>query len=121
MKTILVVDDEHDILLTVELVLMTEGYRVIKASNGSEALARLAEMRPDLILMDVMMPVLSGLDALKKIRLDKEYKTIPVVLMSAIQPRVAQKEYNWNGFLRKPFEIDPLLDVIERLIKESRS
>ncbi len=119
MKTILAVDDEHDILLVVDLVLSEANYHVVKASNGKEALARLAESKPVVVLMDIMMPVMSGLDTLKAIKADPEYRKIPVVLMSALAPKVSREEYPWDAFLRKPFEIDELMATIERLTKKA--
>ena len=118
MTTILVVDDEHDILLAVDLVLSEAGYKVITAPNGKEALARMAEVRPALVLMDIMMPVLGGLDTLKAMTADPEYGTIPVVMMSAIIPRVSRNEYPWADFLKKPFELDSLYEVVERILKK---
>lgn len=115
MRTILAVDDEHDILLVIDLLLSEANFTVVKASNGKEALARLAETRPEVVLMDIMMPVMSGLDTLKIIKADPDYQKIPVVLMSALSPRVSREEYPWDAFLRKPFEIDELLGTIERL------
>ncbi|MGZ3695031.1 MAG: response regulator [Bdellovibrionota bacterium] len=121
MRTILVVDDEHDILLVVDLLLSEANFNVVKASNGKEALARLAEIRPELVLMDVMMPVMGGLDTLKVIKADPEYKTIPVILMSALPPRISQQEYKWDGFLQKPFEIHELMSTIERVTGGKKS
>lgn len=115
MKTILVVEDEQDILLTIELILAPEGYEVVTAANGREALARLAECLPSLVIMDVMMPVQNGLDTLKVMRGDPDYAKVPVLLMSAAKVQATQKEYRWNDFLRKPFEIDELLAAVLRL------
>lgn len=115
MKTILVVEDEQDILLTIELILEPEGYEVVTAANGREALARLAERQPALVVMDVMMPVQNGLDTLKLMRADPDYAAVPVLLMSAAKVQAAQAEYGWNEFLRKPFEIDELLEAVLRL------
>jgi two-component system phosphate regulon response regulator PhoB len=115
MKSILVVEDEHDILLTIELILDPEGYHVVKAANGVEALARLAETKPALVIMDVMMPVQNGLDTLLIMRADPDYKNVPVLLMSAAKVQVDQKKFGWTDFLRKPFEIDQLLESVARL------
>ncbi|RZA02008.1 MAG: response regulator, partial [Proteobacteria bacterium] len=114
MKTILVVEDEQDILLTIELILEPEGYEVVTAANGREALARLAERLPALVVMDVMMPVQNGLDTLKIMRADADYAEVPVLLMSAARVQVSKEEYRWSEFLRKPFEIDELIDAVHR-------
>ena len=116
MRSILVVDDEHDILLALELILSEEGFQVIKAHNGREALARLAEVRPAMVLLDSMMPVMSGLETIKAMKADPEYSRIPIVLMSAVAPRVSRDEYPWDVFLRKPFEIEGLMSVIHAVI-----
>ena len=115
MKTILVVEDEQDILLTIGLILEPEGYEVVSAVNGREALARLAEKTPALVIMDVMMPVQNGLDTLRIMRADPEYAQVPVLLMSAAKVQAEQKDYGWSDFLRKPFEIDELLEAVARL------
>jgi CheY-like chemotaxis protein len=115
MNSILVVDDEHDIVFAVGLVLEEFGYRMISAANGKDALARMAEAKPALVLMDIMMPVLGGLETLKLIKSDPEYSDVPVVMMSAMIPRVSREDYPWDDFLRKPFELDGLQEVIDRL------
>jgi CheY-like chemotaxis protein len=116
MKSILIVDDEHAILLALEMVLTDEGYSVRTALNGKQALERLAEQRPDVVLLDVMMPVLSGPETIKHMKSDPEYAQIPIVLMSAVFPQFTQEEFPWDAFLRKPFEITRILAVIESVI-----
>ena len=117
MKSILVVDDEYDIAVALELLLAGEGYRVTIAPNGKEALDRIAEARPDLVFMDVMMPVLTGLEAVKIIKADPHLSTIPVVLMSAVVPRASQDDYKWDLFLRKPLDVDRILDAVAQFFK----
>lgn len=116
MKSIVIADDEYDIALALELLLMGEGYRVILASDGMEALKRAGESNPDLIILDVMMPKLTGLEALKILRADPKSASIPVILMSAVLPKVRQEEYRWSAFVRKPFDVDQVLAVIGELL-----
>jgi CheY-like chemotaxis protein len=116
MKTILIVDDEHDIVLALELFLLEEGYEVRIAHNGREALERLAEGRPDLVLMDVMMPIMSGTETIRHMKEDDEYSKIPIVLMSAVWPHFEKADCPWNAFLRKPFEIDLVLLTLKEVL-----
>lgn len=116
MRTILVVDDEQDIILALEILLAEEGYEIITANNGRQALERLAERRPDLVLIDVMMPILSGPETIAKMRADSEYAEIPVVLMSAIKPQVDLQKLKIAAFIRKPFEIDTILKTIDQVL-----
>jgi DNA-binding response OmpR family regulator len=80
--TVLVVDDEDDIVALMRDFLEAEGYRVLTAANGHDALATLGESRIDCVLLDVMMPVLSGFDVLRRIR---EHNPVPVLFLSARQ------------------------------------
>ena len=109
MSTVLVVDDEFDILEAVTGILELEGYRVLSASNGAQALSTMQQALPDLVLADLMMPVMDGLELLKAMGADAQLSRVPVVLMRALQPKVSQKEYGWRAFLQKPFDLEALL------------
>jgi CheY-like chemotaxis protein len=108
MKTILVVDDEFDMTGTLRAILEGEGYRVETCADGREALDRVSVARPDLIIMDVMMPVLSGFEVLLAMRRTSGLETIPVILMSSVMLGVKRDEYRWQAYLRKPFRLDDL-------------
>lgn len=114
MKTILVVEDEFDVQQVVADVLRDEGYEVSVCSTGREALQRLSEFRPDVVLMDVMMPVLSGLQVLEVMRKTPGLDQVPVILMSETIPRGAEPA-SWQLFLKKPFRLEHLLDAVTRL------
>src|SRR5712675_3369571 len=79
-KTILIVDDEFGILEVLEFILRDAGFKVVSAVNGQEALARLEETRPDLAIVDFMMPILDGNGVIKAIRSDKRLRDIPIIL-----------------------------------------
>ena len=113
MTTVLVVDDEFDILEALKGILELEGYRVLAAQNGAQALRAMQEASPDLVLADLMMPVMDGLELLKAARADPRLAKVPVVLMSALRPKVAQSEYGWRAFLQKPFDLDALLALVK--------
>ena len=114
MKTILIVEDEFDVQQVVADVLRDEGYEVSVCSTGREALKLLSEFRPDLVLMDVMMPVLSGVQVLEVMRKTPGLDRVPVILMSETIPKTAQP-YSWQLFLKKPFRLEHLLDAVTRL------
>jgi CheY-like chemotaxis protein len=117
MKCILVVDDEVDIAEVLASVLSDAGYRVIPAPNGKQALARLDEVKPHLIMTDFMMPVLGGEALIATLQADPRHRDIPVVVMTSVPERtVAQRSDGYAGFLRKPFRIRDVLAVIEQLI-----
>lgn len=117
MKTILVVDDERDLLSAVAGVLRDEGYDVCECADATEALEYLATRRPDVALVDVMMPVMSGLELLQRMRSMPALDGVPVVLMSAAGDlsdarRGADKP---DAFLKKPFQLKRLLATVAQL------
>jgi CheY-like chemotaxis protein len=104
-KTVLLVDDDDDVRLVCELSLRKlGGYRVVTARSGAEALERAAETPPDVILMDVVMPEMTGLETLQALRARPSTQAIPVVLMSARHFDAAPP--GAAGVLSKP--IDPM-------------
>ncbi|WP_224247714.1 response regulator [Hyalangium gracile] len=116
MTRVLVVDDETAIVDALEDILSMEGYEVMSAFNGQEGLMRMSERTPDLVLLDLMMPVMSGAQLLGRIRQDPKLRDIPVVVMSA--GRIAEEERrNASAVLPKPFELDALLDTLARYLR----
>ncbi len=115
MKKVLIVDDEPALRDVVSAVLTDEGYHVAAVADGRLALNYLVHERPDLILMDVMMPGLNGYDTFRAIRAQTEIRHIPVVMMSAAAPQ-ASLDPSISGYLPKPFDLERLLAMIARLI-----
>lgn len=114
MRTVLVVDDEWAVADVLEALLGDEGYRVVTASNGAQALRRLDETRPDLVIADFMMPVLDGAGLVKALRERPDTAAIPVVLMSSLpEAAVAERCTGYQAFLRKPFRIAEVLAVLD--------
>jgi len=117
MKTILVVDDEYAILDALRAFLEDEGYRVVTASDGREALVRLRESIPDVILLDMMMPFMDGRDALRAIRAEPAWQSIPVVLMSAgLRALAASAPLGPTAVLHKPFGVDQLVTLLDEVM-----
>jgi CheY-like chemotaxis protein len=115
MKTVLVVDDELDIAEAVKSILEDEGYQVVICANGREALQRLDSVRPDLAIIDIMMPVMNGYETIKALRRHPEHGRLPVLIMSAIDPSVKPPEFDSLGFLKKPFSLKELLERVQHL------
>ncbi|KAB0267502.1 response regulator [Microvirga brassicacearum] len=117
MRTILVVDDEWAIAEVLEALLSDEGYRVIIANNGRQALDRMSEWPPDLIMLDFMMPIMDGKATLAALQENPRTAEIPVILMSSLpEETIAQRCTGYSVFLRKPFRIAAVLDVIEKAL-----
>jgi CheY-like chemotaxis protein len=114
MKTVLVVDDELAIAEMLCAILEGEGYDVVIASNGRDALATLARTPADLVISDIMMPFLNGLA--RALRSDPAYAKLPIVLMSAVGQALVHDDVSYDDFLAKPFSIDGVLELVERLI-----
>jgi len=121
-KSILVIDDNDDIRGLLSLVLQKEGYEVLEAAGGSEALIKINESKPDLILLDVMMPGLSGLEVLATIRESKEKKIseVPVIMITAkstIDDIDAAIELGANSYIVKPFRPANLVEKVSEIFQ----
>lgn len=114
-KTVLVVDDEPVLREIVREILHEEGYGVIEAADGRVMLEIMESARPDLVLMDVMMPGVDGREAYQQLRLRPEHRDIPVVMMSA-GVRPVRLDPSIAGFMAKPFDLTQLVELVARLI-----
>ena len=118
MALVLVVDDEFGILRLLEDVLLDEGHTVVVAVNGRQALERVAEQRPAIVLTDFMMPVMDGAAFIEALAAAPELADVPVVMMSSLpEATVAERCPGYAAFVRKPFKIFDLLDLVAKLIK----
>ncbi len=116
MPTILVVDDEHILAAMLQDLFEEAGYRVVTAGTGREGLQRLAEVRPDLVLSDVMMPDLDGWALCQAIRADATYRSIPIVLMTAMPSQFSTAGCDYTALIAKPFDLEVLLTTITRAL-----
>jgi len=115
-RLVLVVDDDPDILQTLGLCLTTEGYRVLMAANGREALRILESERPSVILLDLMMPVMDGWQFVAELE-HRGRRDVPLLILSAdraVQGHAAQLRA--SGHLAKPFDLDELLGKVQQLV-----
>ncbi len=114
MTRLLVVDDETAIVDALQDILSMEGYEVVTALNGHEGLRLLTELEPDLVLLDLMMPVMDGRELLRRKHSNPKLRGIPVVVMSA--GRITEEERSAaRATLAKPFELETLLQTVARL------
>lgn len=96
-KTILLVDDDLTLREMYEERLKTEGFSIIQASNGEEALSKAKDIKPNIILLDIMMPKINGFDVLKDLKADAELKDIPVIILTALIQDVDRIQGNKLG------------------------
>lgn len=120
METVLVVDDEQGILEALADLLREEGYRVLTAAHGREALARMAELKPDLVLTDWMMPVMDGPALVAHIRSDQAFRDVKLLGMSAVDVSVLRVKFPGLEFLQKPFDIDGLMRQVRKTLDAKR-
>ena len=117
MATVLVVDDEFGIVDVLETVLADEGYRVLTACNGKQGLVRLAEQKPDVVLLDCMMPILGGDGMLRAMAAVPDYQRIPVIMMSSLgEDVIAERCKGYAAFLHKPFRVAAVLSTVARVL-----
>jgi DNA-binding response OmpR family regulator len=118
---ILVVDDDPDLVESVTMKLESNNFRVTKAYDGIEAWEKIKEDRPDLVILDVMMPRKDGYVVCDEIKKDDKYKDITVVLLTAVGDAVTTTKYTHFGgkttlaedFIPKPINLDKLIEIVE--------
>ena len=116
---ILIVDDEEDIVALLKMRLEAEGYEILVASDGQEALDIAKREIPDLIILDLMLPKIDGYKVCRMLKFDERYKKIPIILFTA-RSQSSDKdlgmEVGANAYLTKPFDPAVLLDNIKKLL-----
>ncbi|MBU1913131.1 MAG: response regulator [Candidatus Omnitrophica bacterium] len=116
-KKILLVDDEEDIIKMNKLRLSELGFDVISASNGEEAIEKAGSESPDLILLDIMMPGIDGLQTLVRLKNNPETSSVPVVMLSGSGEKITQNKAMLAGavdYIMKPFNVEMLLEAIKK-------
>jgi len=119
---ILVVDDQPQNIELLEAYLVPQGYEIVKAASGEEALEKLGKNQIDLVLLDVMMPKMSGIEVLEKLRADEKTKAIPVVMVTVLketEDKVKALEAGCDDFISKPVDKVELLARVKSILKIS--
>ncbi|MFA5349691.1 MAG: response regulator [Candidatus Paceibacterota bacterium] len=118
-KKILLVDDEPHIITMLENRMKHAGYEVITACDGQEALLKAHKEKPDLIILDLMLPKLDGYKVCRMLKFDEKYKHIPIIMLSARAQEADKKmgeTVGADGYVTKPFEPQVLLGKVEDLL-----
>lgn len=122
MSKILIVDDELKVIKAIDKLLVTYGYEVISACNGCEGLQKAKEYKPDLILLDILMPEMDGSAMAVALREDPDTKGIPIIfltcLATGIETETIKNGVKANIFVAKPFVPEELLAIINKSLKQ---
>ncbi len=122
MSTILIADDEPNIVISLEYLMQREGYEVLIARDGDEALAMITEHHPDLVLLDVMMPGRSGFDVLKAVRADQATAATHILMLTARgrdTDRAKGEALGADGYVVKPFSTRELAEQVREMLGKS--
>ena len=116
-NSILVVEDNDDISLLLKLILESVGYQVEIVNNGKDALKQVEKVQPQLMLVDIMMPEISGLQVARRIKEKLDFENLPILLVSAVD-RLKDEQLiksKADGIVYKPFDIDYLISKVVKL------
>jgi DNA-binding response OmpR family regulator len=116
---ILLVDDEPGIVKMLTRRLESQGYRVALALDGDEVFRRLEEARPDLVILDVMLPKTNGYDVCRRIKADQRFRGIPVIMLTAMAQEKDRRqgfECGADAYVRKPFRSPELLETVQEFL-----
>ena len=118
-KTILVVDDDADIRAVLSMRFNSAGYNVLEAGDGYEAIKISMEKKPDLIILDIMMPEMDGMSASQYLKEDPTTKNIPIIFLTGLQDKKAEQAFPGAGeniIIAKPYDAKELLETVKRVI-----
>ncbi len=122
MTKIMVVDDEPDLLEVVKLILESDGYQVVTAGSGQEALDRLEKEKPELVLLDIIMPKMDGWEVFSRIKSNPKTTDIPVIMLTAKDQRIDKliglHVVRVDDYITKPFGRSELLERIKHVLQE---
>jgi len=129
-EKILVVDDDPDILDVLTMILESQGYHVVTAQNGVEGLAKVEAEKPELMILDLLMPKMDGFDVYKKLQEPKwaKYRDMPILVLTSVREEASRRRYELetgrelevDDYVEKPFSPDTLLGRVEKLIKKTQ-
>ncbi|MCF8511355.1 MAG: response regulator [Rhodobacteraceae bacterium] len=118
---VLVVEDEDNIALALDFLMTREGYDHARVADGAEALPRIRDMHPDLVLLDVMLPGASGYEICQGVRLDPNLADVKILMMTARGSAIEKRKglaIGADGFITKPFELKELREEVRRLLDQ---
>lgn len=118
-KKVLVVEDEDNIAIALDYLMTREGYVMERVASGGEAMARIKAMHPDLVLLDVMLPEVSGYEICQAVRLDPTLADVKILMMTARGSAMERRKglaMGADGFVSKPFELKELREEVRRIL-----
>jgi len=124
MKTILIVEDNEKNMKLVRDILRHNGHATLEAQTGGDGVRMASEKRPDLVLMDIQLPDIDGIEALRRIREDRALDAVAVIAVSAsVMPDDQQKivTSGFDAFVTKPISLKPFMATVERFLKDGRA
>ena len=126
----MVVDDDPDILDVLTMILESQGYHVVTAQNGVEGLAKVEAEKPELMILDLLMPKMDGFDVYKKLQEPKwaKYRDMPILVLTSVREEASRRRYELetgrelevDDYVEKPFSPDTLLGRVEKLLKKTQ-
>jgi two-component system alkaline phosphatase synthesis response regulator PhoP len=129
-EKILAVDDDPDILDALTMILESQGYQVVTARNGLEGLARIEAEKPDLMILDLLMPKMDGFALCKELQEPRwaKYRNMPILVLTSVREEAARRRYELetghelevDDYIEKPFPPDILLERVKKLLKRSK-
>lgn len=117
---IMVIDDSNTVRSSAQELLGTLGHEVATAENGYEAISKIVDLKPDLIFLDIMMPKLDGYQTCALVKHNKDYKDIPIIMLSSkdgVYDKAKARVVGANDFVSKPFGAEDLIDAINRVLQ----
>lgn len=122
MARVLVVDDEPNILISLEFLMQQGGFEVMTAEDGEQALAHVQQGKPDLILLDISLPGISGFDVLEQLRQAPDTATLPIIMLTAHGREVEREKgmaLGADDYITKPFSTQSLVEKVNALLQEN--
>jgi CheY-like chemotaxis protein len=124
---ILIVDDDPDVQEALKLILETQPYQLMIASNGEECLEKIKKSLPDLIILDLLMPKKDGFEVIKELREDPVYPRIPIIILTAVKKEASDRRYELetglamdvDDYVEKPIQPNDLLHRVEKILKRA--
>ncbi|KPQ26979.1 response regulator transcription factor [Halomonas sp. HL-93] len=123
MARVLVVDDEPNILISLEFLMQQAGFDVVTAEDGEQAMTCVNQAKPDLILLDISLPGISGFDVLEQLRQDSTTATLPIIMLTAHGREVEREKgmaLGADDYITKPFSTQALVEKVNALLTETR-
>lgn len=123
MARVLVVDDEPNIVLSIEFLMEQAGFEVVTADDGEQALAKVNDSRPDLLLLDISLPGISGFDVLERLRSEEATVHLPIIMLTAHGRDVEREKglaLGADDYITKPFSTQALVEKVQALLNEEQ-